>query len=290
MTKYVFFCLMFLPLWAQTQSSLIERMQTDHLQTPPRALPTSVLSEDASAALIDLASLAKAMGESLESMERFPATDYVRGTTASWILELTPSEGSFQVLEKEELWSAKYTPWLTRPPSALPHTLLQARALAYLGELGLMTEEIGQVRTDELMFATKDDTTGGLNERRHSYIVNLERAYAGIPVVDSYAQASFNLDGSLHKLKGTWPKQAETGHRLDSPLTVDELKRHVAAQLSAEEPELSSALDLTYQYSATLTVEGTQMMELQVAVEVLDTPAGEKIRIPAFSLTTGANE
>lgn len=288
MKKLILLCLMISPLFAQ--SPLIDLMRTDQLQTPPKALPESVLSEDASAALIDLASLAAAMGEPLESMERFPATDYVRGTTASWILELTPSEGTFQVLEKEALWTAKYTPWLTRPPSAQSHSVLQARALGYLSGLGMMSEEFGQIRTNELMFATKDSATGGLRERRHSYIVNLERAYNGIPVVDSYAQASFNLDGSLHKLKGTWPKQAETGHRLSSPLTVDELKRHVATQLSAEEPNLASALDLTYQYSSTLTVEGTQIMELEVAVEVLDTPDGEKIRIPSLSLFAGSNE
>ncbi len=288
MKKYLLIYLIFVPLWAQAQNPLVNQMRTDHLQTPPTALPASVLGKEASAALFDLADLAAAMGEQLETMERY-ASGTVRGTTATWILELTPSEGTFQVLEKEAIWSAKYMPWLTRPPSALPHSLLQARASAYLADLGLMPEEFGQVRSDELMFASQD-ATGALTEHRHSYIVNLERAYGGIPVADSYAQASFNLDGSLHKLKGTWPKQASSGHRLTSPFTVDELKRHVATQLTAEEPDLDSPLDLTYQYSSTLTADGIQMMELQVAVEILDGPDDEKSRIPTLSLYNGTNE
>jgi hypothetical protein len=268
---------------AQSAAQFYEQVDASTLQSQPLTqLPSALLSPSASAGIADMAAFAGVIGEEVVELVNHPVTDYQRAQTANFELEMQPSKGLFFAIEKEHLFRAKYTQFLAKPPQPESDASLIGKALEIIAMLGIQPEEMGPVQVRRVVAKTPDGE-GGLIPRQHSAYVTVQREINEVPIINSTVTVSYNLDGTLHKVMGRWPKLANAGHRISHVANPGELRQEVARQLADRQTDYDGDVLLSYLYDTRYNRNNRLMLTLKVQGTFVDDSLGEgKIRHPIF--------
>ncbi len=178
--------------------------------------------------------------------------------SASWSIEVDKERGLLTVHSRLQ------KPRVSR---RIDPRRLQAMSIRRLTQWGVNRAEISRVMQRNLMRQDRSDQGGVGRPSIHRYKTFVNRGIEGIPVSGHRAVVTHALDGSFHRASISWPAFAENGHRLRTPLSVEEITQRTARVLVKEDVH-GGPVQLRWVFVPTSLEDGTVELELKAVARV----------------------